>query len=156
MPRLLGAKLRHLRQQQRLTQVDLAQRLDLASHSHLNNLEAGRRAASLNLIVRAAHVLSVPTDYLLRDTVPIEVSLSPTATNSSATLPWPAIFKSALVRMRQQHQFSQSDLARALGLNSQAYISNLESGRKTPSPDLIVQLADLFDITTDRLLSSEE
>src|SRR6266496_5105704 len=108
MPRLFGAKLRHLRQQQHLTQVELAQRLDLASHSHLNNLEAGRRTASLDLIIRTAYVLHVPTDYLLRDTVPVEPTPNPATTNVSATLPWQMIFKSNLVRLRQQHQINQS------------------------------------------------
>jgi transcriptional regulator with XRE-family HTH domain len=122
----------------------------------LNNLEAGRRTALLDLIIRTAYVLHVPTDYLLRDTVPVEPTPNPAATNVSATLTWQMIFKSKLVRLRQQHQVNQSNLAHALGLNSQAYISNLEIGRKTPSPEVILQIADLFGITTDRLLSGEE
>lgn len=156
MPRLLGAKLRHLRQQHYLTQVELAQRLDLASHSHLNNLEAGRRAASLDLIVRAAHVLRVSTDYLLRDTVAIEPGSTHHVAGPSPALPWQQVFRNALVQFREQRQISQSQLARSLGLNSQAYISNLEIGRKVPSPELIVQIADLFDTTTDALLVDGE
>src|SRR5947208_354011 len=111
MPGLLGAKLRYLRHQQHLTQVELAHRLDLASHSHLNNLEFGRRAASLDLIVRAAHVFHVTTDYLLRDIIPVELDPNQVAGTPSVVLPWQTSFKSALVRLRQQHQISQSDLA---------------------------------------------
>ncbi len=152
MPRLLGAKIRHIRQQQHLTQVELAQRLGLASHAHLNNLEAGRRAASLDLIVRVAHILRTSTDYLLRDVVALEPS--PPAGVAPA-LSWQQHFKTALVRLREQGQMSQSQLAHSLGLSSQAYISNLEIGRKVPSPELLVQLADLFGVTTDMLLNGD-
>jgi len=156
MRRLLGAKIRYLREQQRLTQVELAQRLNLASHSHLNNVEASRRAASLDLIVRVAHIFHVPTDYLLRDTVPIEAFTNQTVMKSSTSLAWQQVFRTGLIQLREQHQISQSQLARSLGLNSQAYISNLEIGRKVPSPEVIVQIADLFDTTTDTLLVGDE
>lgn len=151
MPRLLGAKLRHLRQQRQQTQVELAQQIGLASHAHLNNLEASRRAASLDLIVRAADVLSTTTDYLLRDTLPVEDAPTTTHIPQQGEL-WPEQFRKTLVQLRQRAGLNQTDLARALGLASQAYISNLEAGRKQPSPELVVQIADMFGVTTDELL----
>lgn len=47
---------------------------------------------------------------------------------------------------------TQVELAHLLGLARQGYISNLEAGRKMPSLDIVVQIADLFGVTTDYLL----
>ena len=52
MPSLFGRKLRVLRHQQGLTQVDLARKLGLSSYTHITKLEASQDAPSLDLVVR--------------------------------------------------------------------------------------------------------
>jgi transcriptional regulator with XRE-family HTH domain len=74
MPRLLGEKLRYLRTQRQMTQVELAQRLGLARQGYVSNLEAGRKMPSLDLVVQIADLFGVTTDYLLRDMVPVEMA----------------------------------------------------------------------------------
>jgi transcriptional regulator with XRE-family HTH domain len=49
----------------------------------------------------------------------------------------------------------QLTLTQYLNLASQAYVSNLEAGRKVPSPELVVRIADLFGVTTDYLLRDD-
>jgi transcriptional regulator with XRE-family HTH domain len=151
MPRLFGEKMRNLRRQRGLTQVELAQRLGLAGHTHVGKLEASRDVPSLDLALRLAHVFGVSTDYLLRDTVSIANNLLP-----ADTLPedegLPRLFGAKLFALRQARGWSQRDLTRRLGLTSRAYISDLEAGRKLPSIDLVVRLADLFGVATDDLL----
>lgn len=51
-----------------------------------------------------------------------------------------------------QRQMTQLELAKRLGLARQGYVSNLEIGRKMPSLDLLVEIADLFGVTTDYLM----
>jgi transcriptional regulator with XRE-family HTH domain len=154
MPCLFGAKVRYLRQQHGMTQAMLAQQLDLASHSHINNVEAGRRASSLDLILRVAHVFGVSTDYFLRDDIPPE-----TATGYQVEQPvqshLPALFGAKLRHLRARAEMLQLTLTQYLNLASQAYVSNLEAGRKTPSPELVVRIADLFGVTTDYLLRDD-
>jgi transcriptional regulator with XRE-family HTH domain len=74
MPQLLGEKVRFLRTQRQITQVELAQRLGLARQGHISNIEAGRKIPSLDVVVQIADLFGVTTDYLLRDVVPVEVS----------------------------------------------------------------------------------
>jgi transcriptional regulator with XRE-family HTH domain len=152
MARLFGEKLRQLRRQHGLTQAALAERLGLASQAHIANLEAGRDAASLDLVIRAAHLFSIPSDYLLRDTLSIEELAPSTITSRATEEGFPRLFGIKLRTLRQQRDLSQAGLAGQLGLARRGYISNLETGRKAPSLDLIIQIADLFDITTDYLL----
>jgi transcriptional regulator with XRE-family HTH domain len=151
MPRLIGEKLRHLRLQKGLTQVDLARQIGLASHSHVAKVEAGKDTVSLSLVMRIARLLGVSTDYLLRDALPIENPLAFSASvrsNNEAQS-----FASQLRRLRVQRQLSQRALARQLGLASPTYIGILEADRgKLPSLELVVRIADFFGITTDDLL----
>jgi transcriptional regulator with XRE-family HTH domain len=155
MSRLFGEKLRSLRRRSALTQVELIERLRLTAQAHIANLEAGRDAASLDLIVRVARVFGVTTDYLLRDTVPVEPAPSSAAIefwdgNASAQH-----FGEKLRSLRLHQGWGQTTLARQLGLARRGYISNLEAGRKMPSPELVVRIADLFNVTTDYLLSDD-
>lgn len=64
------------------------------------------------------------------------------------------LFPEKLRALRQTHQLTQAELARLLGLAKQGYISNLEAGRKTPSLELVVRIADVFGVSTDYLLDN--
>jgi transcriptional regulator with XRE-family HTH domain len=55
--------------------------------------------------------------------------------------------------LRRQAQLTQGQLAQQLGLVAHVHISLLERGRKLPSPELFVQIADILGVTTDNLLS---
>lgn len=73
MPQLLGEKVRFLRAQRQITQVELAQRLGLARQGYISNIEAGRKVPSLDVLVQIADLFGVTTDYLLRDAIPVGV-----------------------------------------------------------------------------------
>jgi transcriptional regulator with XRE-family HTH domain len=47
------------------------------------------------------------------------------------------------------------ELATQLGYDSHSYISELESGRKSPSVEIVVALSRFFNVTTDQLLKDE-
>jgi transcriptional regulator with XRE-family HTH domain len=151
MPQLFGEKLRLLRRAHRLTQVALARQLGLAAHSHIAKLESNQDVPSLSLVVRVAGLLNTTTDFLLRDAVPV----GQTTTAGSGPPPEqdaPPRFGMKLRALRRSHGQTQAELAHQLGLARQGYISNLETGRKLPSIDLVVQIADYFGVTTDYLL----
>jgi len=152
MPRLFGEKLRFLRHQSGITQVDLAHRLSLASYARIIRLEANQDAPSLALVRRISRLFNVTTDYMLRDTIPVDAVAASDVeqVDDSGTLP--QLFGAKLRARRLSRKLSQTDVARNLRLGSRAYISNLELGRKTPSLDLVVQIADLFGVTTEYLL----
>jgi transcriptional regulator with XRE-family HTH domain len=152
MSRLFGEKLRYLRRWAGMTQVDLAHRLALASHAHITNLETSQDVASLELVLRVARLFGVATDYLLRSTIPVEEIGDATIELTADADVLPRLFGKKLRTLRLDHNLTQVALARQLGLAGQAHLSNLEAGRKLPSLDLVVQIADLFGVTTDYLL----
>jgi len=62
----------------------------------------------------------------------------------------------AKVRLLRQHAgWSQAELARRLGLSprSKGYISEVEHGKKMPPAEKVLQIAQLFDVSTDYLLN---
>lgn len=56
---------------------------------------------------------------------------------------------------RKAHGFTQEQLADQLGVSRQA-VSKWESGQSLPDLERAVQLADIFEITTDELLTGTE
>jgi transcriptional regulator with XRE-family HTH domain len=89
---------------------------------------------------------------LLRDAVPVEGKAETGVDRYHASGTLPGRFGEKVRTLRLEKGLSQRELARNLGLASRAYISNLEAGRKAPSLELVVQIADLFGVTTDYLL----
>ncbi len=57
--------------------------------------------------------------------------------------------------LRTQHGMSLQELAYKLGLTAHSYISELESGKKKPTAEFILNVARLFNVTTDQLLKDE-
>lgn len=57
--------------------------------------------------------------------------------------------------LRKQHGMTLRQLADALGLASFSYVSEIETGKKTPHPSLIIKIADVFEITIDQLMRDE-
>jgi len=69
-----GEKLRGLRRQRQFTQVDAARALALAGHAHISHLESNRKEPSIDLVLKIADVFGVSTDYLLRDSMPVDAA----------------------------------------------------------------------------------
>lgn len=61
----------------------------------------------------------------------------------------------ALKLIRSYHDLSQSDLANDIGI-SNSYLSEIESGKKTPSLDLLKRYSDKFDIPVSSILFFSE
>jgi transcriptional regulator with XRE-family HTH domain len=61
------------------------------------------------------------------------------------------LFGERLRVLREEKNMSQEELAEAFGLGKAA-ISGYERGKRTPSFDLLVGLADYFQVSTDYLL----
>jgi len=53
--------------------------------------------------------------------------------------------------LRKEHGWSQGELAEKVGADP-AQISRYENGRITPSADVVVRIAEVFDVSTDYLL----
>jgi transcriptional regulator with XRE-family HTH domain len=64
-------------------------------------------------------------------------------------------FGEKLRTLRVQHDLTLKQLANELGLTAHGYISELEAGKKMPTAEFVLNVARLFDVTTDELLKDE-
>ena len=60
----IGQRIRVLRKEKRLSQLDLANRLDI-NMDHLSRIENGNKGMSLDLLTEFSKYFSVSTDYIL-------------------------------------------------------------------------------------------
>src|SRR5690349_20450114 len=155
MPQLFGPKLRRVRRQHKMTQGELARHLFLASYEYISRLAAKQQEPSLELVVRMATLFDIRTDYFLRDTILVEEEPASIVRPLLEESRFAQLFGSKLRALRLQRGWGQTDVSRKLGLARRGYISNLETGRKAPSLELVVRIADLFGVTTDNLLRDE-
>lgn len=65
------------------------------------------------------------------------------------------MFGEALRLIRAFHDVNQSDLAAQLGV-SRSYLSEIESGKKTPSLELLKRYASHFDLSLSTLVLFSE
>lgn len=149
MPTVFGEKLAYLQHSQQMTQVALARALQLASSAYVNNMQAGRKAPSLEIALRVANLFGVTTDYLLLDRLPVMPAIVSPFASSPTT---PQLLGAKIKYLRKQSNMTQQHLAHQLGLRTQAHISHVEAQRHEPSLEVIVKLAHVFSVTTDYLL----
>jgi transcriptional regulator with XRE-family HTH domain len=64
-------------------------------------------------------------------------------------------FGEKLHMLRTQNRLTLKELAYQLGLTAHGYISELESGKKLPTVELVLNIARFFNTTTDELLKDE-
>ncbi|MGH9949335.1 MAG: helix-turn-helix domain-containing protein [Pyrinomonadaceae bacterium] len=64
-------------------------------------------------------------------------------------------FGEKLHTLRVRRELTLKGLALALGLSAHGHISELESGKKQPTAEFVLNVARLFKVTTDELLKDE-
>ena len=57
--------------------------------------------------------------------------------------------------LREGRGLSLRQLAVLVGMSSYSHLAEIESGKSKPSVELLVKLADLFEVSTDQLLRDE-
>jgi transcriptional regulator with XRE-family HTH domain len=64
-------------------------------------------------------------------------------------------FGEKLHALRIRHGLTLKELAQALEQTSHSYISELEAGKKIPTAEFVLNIALLFDVSTDLLLKDD-
>jgi transcriptional regulator with XRE-family HTH domain len=64
-------------------------------------------------------------------------------------------FGEKLRTLRQRRGMSLRDLATRLDFQSHAHLARIERGEKTPSADVILKIADVFQVSLDQLMRDE-
>lgn len=57
--------------------------------------------------------------------------------------------------LRARRNLTLRDLAAQLGYTTHGYVNAVEKGRKKPSLEFVLKVAELFDVTADHLLRDD-
>lgn len=57
--------------------------------------------------------------------------------------------------LRKKRGMTLKEMALALGFTSHSYASEIETGRKRPATEMLIQIADLFGVSVDQLVRDE-
>jgi transcriptional regulator with XRE-family HTH domain len=57
--------------------------------------------------------------------------------------------------LRKRRGITLKELALILGFPSHSYVSEIERGKKTPTTEMIIKIADVFGVTVDQLVRDE-
>lgn len=138
-PSAFSKRLKDLRNKRKLSQNDIADILNVKSNT-ISQYENGRREPDFSSLCRIADYFGVTTDYLLgiEDTPDI-------------VLPQRTLFGDQLKKYRSMANLSQSTLAKLLNVSQQA-VGSWETNRTSPSPEMIVEIASVLNVSTDTLL----
>jgi len=60
-----------------------------------------------------------------------------------------------LRKLRLQRGLTVRELASELGIKSRSHISDIETGKRKPSLDLLVKIMGYYDVSCDKLLNDE-
>lgn len=63
-------------------------------------------------------------------------------------------FGEKIYQLRIQRGLTLVDLGNLLGVHN-TFVSQLEKGRKVPNAEMLLKVADTFDVTTDHLMRDE-
>ena len=64
-------------------------------------------------------------------------------------------FGEKLRLLREKRGITVRELASVLGIKSHSHIVGLEAGKHKPSADLIVKIAEFFEVSTDQLMKDD-
>ncbi len=157
MAACIGTKLRYLRHHHQRSQADIAALLGVSAHSRISSIEMGRRpvdAPSLELVIAIAQLFQVPLDYLIRDTIPIDGVTDSAVQDAGVQRGKPRMLGQQVQTRRAQLHLTQTALARTLGI-AQSTLANIEAGRKLPSIDMLIALADALTCRAQDLVADE-
>lgn len=141
---MLSQRLKELRLNQQLSQVDIAEKLGI-SNGLYNKYEKKGVNPPYEILQKLSKIYGVSVDYILgNDTVPNEAVTSPTHIE----------FSRNLKELRKQKSVTQQQLADILCVDKTS-ISKWENGSNYPNQNIQVMIADYFGVSVDYLLGRD-
>jgi len=150
----LGERLKNLRIKRGLTLDEVARKIGV-SNATVSRWETGEiKAIGSDKIGALADVLGTTTEYLLGRSNNVDTEADEDTAESEAETDDTTVtskFAKNLRTLRFNKGWKQEDVANMLGLSQQT-ISTYEDGTCPPSLDVLIKIAELFNVSTDYLL----
>lgn len=133
----LGETIRSLRNTNDMTQKELADKLSI-SPSTIGMYEQNRREPDLDTLSKIANVFNVTIDYLVE-------------TEKSNETDLPNMIGKQLKLLRETKHKNQQEVCCALNIE-QSTLVNYENDKRIPKVDILIKLANYYNVSVDYLL----
>lgn len=137
----IGDRLRKLRLKKNLSQNDVANMLNISRSTYV--CYESNKSRPVRRLPELAKLLDTTVSYILGTD---EVAIGETESAPA--------FSSTLKYNRKQHDYSQAQLAKLLGVTQQA-VGLWEQGKVMPDISTLIEIAKLFNVSIDHLLNSD-
>ena len=148
--------IKKIRKEANMTQQKLASLLG-ASRSSISMWESGVNQPDNDTLLKIANIFNVSVDYLLgRDTSGNQslTDESPLTNKEFALIEVKNMFSDILKKLRKENHITQEALALKIGVERSS-IGKYEASGVIPSIDVLLKIADLFNVTLDYLLGRD-
>lgn len=140
---MLGDKIKELRKDKNLTQIQLSEKLGIAQ-STLGMIESNRRPAGRKTLLKLAEFFNVTIDYLLSEDT--------TLINNDISL---SILGDKIKKLRKEMGMTQQELAKSINV-SRSTIGMIEANKQGTSNETLLKLAKVLNTTVENLLSDTD
>lgn len=143
-----GKRLKKLRSDKELTQLQLSEILDTAK-SNISKYEADIIEPNIAMLGKLAKYFDVSIDYLLGLTdvkLPYEA-----ATYSDENLNLNETVGGSISYWSRKSEYGNDELAKMLGLTKKSF-DDICNGTEPPSLEILIKLSEIFEVSTDCLL----
>lgn len=137
----IADRLRKLRTDNQLTQREFANIFGL-SDARYSQYETGKRTPDIEILSKFAKYYGVTLDYI--------TGFSEFVNKSTQEM-----LGKRVRQLRRDYNMSQDDLGKILGVGKTT-ISNYENGNSFPDSEKLLQLSEVFEVTTDYLLGASD
>lgn len=141
---MIAVKIRSIRKERKFSGTQIAECLGITPQFYYD-IEKGKRRLTAETAIKLAQIFDVSLDHLL-DQEDASHEPEPSAAREAKTM-----FSHRFKELRVKYGFTQDDMQDKLGMN-RANISNYERGMALPPVDTLMQIADIFNVSTDHLL----
>lgn len=141
-------KLKVLRKKKGLTQKDVADLVHV-DRVRITNWENGKREPNFENLSMLACIFDVSIDFLLSEYLEISKEAYLKLKEEKKNL-----FSVRLKELRLKKGLTQTELGEKVGVKQNTF-TNWENGKREPSFENLVKLADLFDVSLDWLFGRE-
>ncbi|HFD2043956.1 TPA: helix-turn-helix domain-containing protein [Clostridium perfringens] len=137
----ISYKLKELRNEKELSQKELANILQVAP-STISMWEQDKREPDGDMIMKIANYFDVSTDYILG------------RNNNTNSYKYTKELGKRLKSLRESKNLLSKDLAKIMNVEPPT-ITNWEKGNRFPKEDILIKLADYFDVSLDYLFGRD-
>lgn len=142
-----GIRLKELRTQKKLTQLQMAEIL-ATSKSNISKYEAGSVEPNLETLVKISRYFDVPVDYLLKN----EIATVDYAAYKMDTSEFGLEFKCRLKEILKEKEISDHDFSQLTGFHPEEVDLYLY-GNKIPTLEDLIKISGALEVSADYLLN---